>query len=546
MRDPMSPYRSAPYHSGLRGRPVAPGAVTGPLVRLAAPAAPAAAAAGAGLDFAAARAAAALELEALIAAAGAGPAADVVAFQRELIDDDSLIGAVEARIGAGEPALAAWCGVLDGEIGALAQAEDEVFRSRTADLVDLRDRVAGHLAGVTASHPDLPAHAVVHADDLMPSRFLAIDWDAAGGIALGQGSAASHVAMLARARAVPMVVGLGSIGFGPGGLDDGETVTLDGDAGLLTRAAPGTPHGRRAAAAAAPDLAALGHGAAVTADGIKVETHINIVSLADLARPEAAYADGIGLVRTEFLFADRLPGEDEQTAVYRDLLAWAAGRPVTIRTLDVGGDKPLAGVTAAGEANPALGLRGIRLSLARPEIFRVQLRALARAAVHGQLEVMFPMVAVPREFDAAAAMMQAEVEALAAAGVPARRPKLGMMVEVPSAAIAVERFAAEFYSIGSNDLTQFVLACDRSSGLVGDLFDPLDPAVLDLIQRVVAHGKALGRKVALCGELAADPTGLAALIACGLRQVSVPPAALARARAAIVRHRRAGPGRYGD
>jgi phosphotransferase system enzyme I (PtsI) len=533
MRDPGGSSRGA----GQRGRPVAPGAVTGPLVRIA-PVDATAALADAGVDLAEAREAAAAELEALMAAAGDGPAADVVAFQRELLNDDSLIGAVEARIDAGEAALTAWCGVLDGEIAELAASGDEVFRSRTADLVDLRDRVAAHLAGIARDVPELPAHAVVHADDLMPSRFLAIDWEeAGGGIALGAGSAASHVAMLARARAVPMVVGLG-----PVKLDDGETVTLDGDAGLLARAAPGTPHGRRIAVAA-PDLAQLGHGPAVTLDGIKLETHINIVSFADLERPEAAYADGIGLVRTEFLFADRLPSEDEQEAVYRDLLAWAAGRTVTVRTLDVGGDKPMPGVTIPGEANPALGLRGIRLSLARPEIFRVQLRALAKAAVAGDLEVMFPMVAVPREFDQAAAMMQAEVEALQAAGIPARRPRLGMMVEVPSAAIAVERFAAEFYSIGSNDLTQFVLACDRSSGAVGDLFDPLDPAVMNLIERVVTHGKALGRKVALCGELAADPVGLAALIAVGLRQVSVPPAALARARAAILRHRRGGGGR---
>lgn len=520
--------------TGLRGRPVAPGAVTGPLVRIATPDARAVATA-AGLDFAEARAAAAAELEALIAAAGAGPAADVVAFQRELLDDDSLVGAVEVRMLGGEPALSAWCGVLDGEIAALASAGDEVFRSRTSDLADLRDRVAAHLAGVATAHPELPANAIVHADDLMPSRFLAIDWDeGGGGIALGAGSAASHVAMLARARAVPMVVGLGAVC-----LDDGVTVTLDGDAGLLARALPGTPHGRRPAQPS-PDLAALGHGPAVTADGVKVETHINIVSLADLARPEAAYADGIGLVRTEFLFADRLPGEDEQVAVYRDLIAWAAGRTVTVRTLDVGGDKPLAGLTIPGEANPALGLRGIRLSLARPDVFRVQLRALARAAVAGELEVMFPMVAVPREFDAAAALMQAEVDALVAAGIPARRPKLGMMVEVPSAAITIERFSAEFYSIGSNDLTQFVLACDRSSGAVGELFDPLDPAVLDLIARVAAHGQASGTKVALCGELAADPAGLAHLIAVGLRHVSVPPAALARTRAAVAGHRRGG------
>ncbi|TBW36755.1 phosphoenolpyruvate--protein phosphotransferase [Siculibacillus lacustris] len=521
------------------GRAASPGLVTGPLVRLAdraeaRRASPRVARGDAAAETArldAAIGAAGEGLDAAIAGVGDDVAAEVLGFQRELLDDDDLIDSVRAAIADGSAAGDAWGRVMDEQIADFAASDDEVFRARTADLADLRDRVAGHLSGRSGEGEVLPDHAVVHAVDLAPSRFLAIDWNRCGGIALAEGSATSHVAMLARSRGVPMAIGLGPVAF-----PDGALVTLDGETGRLSEAAADAVPGRQASAGT-PDEP-IAPGPATTADGERVVTLINIMGPSDLERPEAAHADGIGLLRSEFLFAEGRPDEEAQVRIYRDILAWAAGRPVTVRTLDVGGDKPLEGVTIEGEANPFLGLRGIRLSLKHRDLFLTQLRALARAAVDGDLEVMFPMIAVPAEYDAAAALMDEALAALAREGIPARRPRLGMMVEVPSAAIAIDLFAAEFFSIGSNDLTQFVLACDRANGAVNDLFDATNPAVVRLISQVVAHGRATGRKVSLCGELASDPHGVRILLDAGLDRVSVSLAALGRTRRAIAGYRR--------
>ncbi|MHA1599795.1 MAG: putative PEP-binding protein, partial [Alphaproteobacteria bacterium] len=247
--------------------------------------------------------------------------------------------------------------------------------------------------------------------------------------------------------------------------------------------------------------------------------------------------DGIGLTRSEFLFFGDtgLPDEETQFRAYIQLLTWADGKPVTVRTLDAGGDKPIAGLTPDQEANSFLGQRGLRLSLARPEVFRVQLRALARAAVRGPLKVMVPMVTVPAELDRARALFQEVADDLSAEGMEARLPPLGMMVEVPAAALAIATFDADFYSIGSNDLVQYVTAASRDNAAVADLYDPSNPAVIELIARVVDHGAAAGREVSLCGDMAAEPKFLAPLLKAGLRVLSVAPATLARTKAAIAK-----------
>jgi phosphotransferase system enzyme I (PtsI) len=230
------------------------------------------------------------------------------------------------------------------------------------------------------------------------------------------------------------------------------------------------------------------------------------------------------------------PDEQKQYDVYARLIAWAKGRPVTIRTLDAGGDKLISGLTPEGETNPFLGLRGIRLSLARPEVFRVQLTALARAAFLGPLKVMLPMVTVPREIEETRRLLRAAIEELERAGKPAAMPSLGMMVEVPAAALNVALFEVEFFSIGSNDLVQYVTAASRDCAAVGALHNPLDPAVLELIGRVVAHGAATGREVGLCGDMASDSRYLPVLLGLGLRSISVAPARLAKIKAEIARH----------
>lgn len=277
---------------------------------------------------------------------------------------------------------------------------------------------------------------------------------------------------------------------------------------------------------------------AATRAGRWIEVAINVDEPDIVDGIDPAHCDGIGLTRTEFLFSGPLglPDEERQFAVYAKLIGWANGRPVTIRTLDAGGDKPIAGLTRDGESNPFLGLRGIRLSLARPEIFRVQLRALARAAALGPLKVMLPMVTVPREVEDTRGLLHQAVDELSGRRMSAAMPSLGMMVEVPAAAISVAAFDVDFYSIGSNDLVQYVTATSRDSADVAALHDPLNPAVLELIARVVAHGETCGRYVGLCGDMASDSRYLSALLDLGLKSISVAPARLAQVKAEIARH----------
>jgi phosphotransferase system enzyme I (PtsI) len=216
-------------------------------------------------------------------------------------------------------------------------------------------------------------------------------------------------------------------------------------------------------------------------------------------------------------------------------LRWADQKPVTIRTFDAGGDKPVAGFTPEGEANPFLGTRGLRLCLARPDLFKVQLRALARAATRGNLKVMFPMVTVPSELEAARALFAQVVADLQAEGISAMLPELGIMVEVPAAALAIGDFKAAFFSIGSNDLAQYVLACDRSNGALGNLMDPLHPAVLELIARTAEHGRRAGVPVSLCGDMASDVACVPQLLYSGLRELSVNAPSLAQIKQTIDR-----------
>jgi len=354
---------------------------------------------------------------------------------------------------------------------------------------------------------------------------------------LAAGSSSSHVAMLARARGTPMVVGVGPLSW------QGRPPALalvDGDAGtVIFDPEPETrslfEHRMKAAHAACAVADADRVKPAITADGRRITVLLNIAAPEDLADLDPAICDGIGLVRTEFLFEASLglPDEETQYGVYRRILDWAEGRPVTIRTLDAGGDKPIPGLTIDGESNPFLGLRGIRLSLARPEVFCLQLRALARAAVHGTLKVMLPMVAVPSELDRARELLDAEIAALRAKGIACARPLLGIMVEVPAAALCAEDFDAGFYSIGSNDLAQYTMAAARDIGAVADLNDTGNPAVLALIARTVEAGRARGVEVSLCGDAAADTRLTKALLATGLTTLSVSPLAVARLKATI-------------
>jgi phosphotransferase system enzyme I (PtsI) len=520
----------------IEGRSAAPGIALGPLVRLAplkhvARQYRSAAEEHQALVEALAASQAALSL--LAGDAGDAEAEAILSFQIALLEDDNLPAPAFARIADGEAANRAWSAAIDPEIASYEAADDSYFRARASDLRDLRDRVLRHLAG--EGDQTLPAGAIVAADDMPPSTFLATDWRN-GGLVLRRGSPSSHVAILARSRGVPMIVGVDV-----DHLENGTGAVIDGDAGLVivdpdaeTRA---TYCQRRAEQVEARRATASFSGPALTASGEPVQVMINVTGLAELRDIDPAHVDGIGLMRTEFLFQGRekLPTEEEQYQIYKRMAEWAAGKPVTIRTLDAGGDKPIAGLTPTGDINPFLGVRGVRLSLRYLDVFRAQLRALARAAIAGNLKVMIPMVTVPEELDQCRMLFEQAVEDLRREGREAQLPPLGMMVEVPAAALTIEDFNADFFSIGSNDLIQYVAAASRDEPQLADLARP-SRAVFSLIRHVVQYANGSGRETSLCGDLAGDPEQVAALLDQGLRTFSVSPGALGPVRAAIARY----------
>jgi phosphoenolpyruvate-protein phosphotransferase (PTS system enzyme I) len=461
-------------------------------------------------------------------------AREILEFQVAMLGDEALAESAFATIADGEGAEIAWRGALESQVEEYANAEDEYFRARSADLADLRDRVLRILSG--ARQQSVPAGTVLVALDLPPSRFLGIDWQAGAAIALAGGSPTSHVALLARARGVPMVVGLGAdvmqVPSGQEAMIDGERGTLVVAPGEATRAAAQVREAEIKQRRAVADK--FQHTQARLPNGDAVTVMINAAGPDELSLLDPAVCDGIGLVRSEFLFhGPTLPDEETQYRAYVRILEWAGSRPVTIRTLDAGGDKPVKGLTIDDEGNPFLGTRGIRLSLLKPDVFRIQLRALCRAAVRGNLKIMLPMVATPRDLARGRAHLVAVIADLAARKVPYAEPPLGIMVEVPAAAIAIDRFDADFYSIGSNDLTQYVMAAARDIAALSDYADAADPAVLSLIARTVEHGQRTGRDVSLCGDAASDPRIVPHLLDAGLRSLSVSASSVGLVKAAI-------------
>ncbi|MBX4957218.1 putative PEP-binding protein [Rhizobium lentis] len=456
------------------------------------------------------------ELERLAEGADA-ESRDIIDFQIEVLRDPSIAEATGARMQADENVVFAWVATLDAYIDELEAADEEQMRARAIDILDIKNRVLGALAGTPVA--DFPPGSIFVGKDMEPSRFLAHDWSKGGGIALFAGSTAGHVALLARAKSVPMVVGTGRFSA-----TDGDPVGVDGDAGAVILKAGGM----LIPLAPAGDIKAESDELR-TADGVPILISININDPAEIDALDPATA-GVGLMRSEFSvtsIADAA-NEERQLAIYRRVLEQAGERPVIIRMLDIGGDKPLAGL----EDLPALepGLRGIRLLLARPEIARVQARALLRAAVFGKLSVMLPMVTFPDEIDRMRELFREEAEKLGRRSLLHRMPPLGMMVEVPSAALMLETFAsAAFFSFGTNDLTQYLAASARD-GNEADA-GKAAPAVLRLIEQAV---KLAGDKpVSICGDMAGDPRYLPGLLAAGLRHFSVAPARRPAIRSAI-------------
>jgi phosphocarrier protein FPr len=450
-----------------------------------------------------------------------------------LLDDPDLLAAAGARIDAGSDAARAWADALDEVERRFATAAGEYLRARAGDVRDVRDRVLRALGGVLEH--DTPADGILVADDLTPAEAAAVDPARTPAVVLAGSSPTAHAAILLRARGVPAVVGVGAalvarIGAATMLVVDGTTgeVVVDPDEPTLAAVRERVD----ARARRRGEALQRAHEPAVTRDGTTVLVGANVGSVAD-ARA-AVGADLAGLVRTEFCFLDRqrAPDVDEQEASYRAIAEAMAGRRITLRTLDVGGDKPLDYLPMPHEANPFLGTRGIRLALAHPHLLADQLRAIVRVAHDHPVDVMFPMVAGVDELAAARTALD---DAVAAVG--RGRPvglRVGIMVEVPAAALKAAAFVphVDFFSIGTNDLTQYTLAAERGNDELAALADALDPGVLALIG-ITADRAGDGVLVAVCGELAADERAAELLIGLGVRELSVAPGAAASVKQAV-------------
>lgn len=485
------------------------------------------------------------QLEALRNALDPGdPARDMLDFQIEFLADPALLEPAATSLALPQaatrhaPTPAAedvWLPVIEAHIADFETADDEYFRHRTSDLRDIRDRVLGVLRqSANPSLPALPDDAIVVAEDLSPSRFLAAQWKSTQALVLRGSSPHAHVAMLARARALPMVVAVGAAAIAAGGraLVDGTLGTVQLDPDVRTREDWMRRQEHRARQRLL-ETACLNR-PAVTARGEPVTVMINVASLEELENLDPSCCDGIGLVRTELLFAHGVPSEDEQLGFYRKLLLWAKGRPVVVRTLDAGGDKPVPGLGMSHENNPFLGVRGLRLCLRKPEVFRTQLRALLRAASEGDLRIMLPMLTNASELHEARAHLEACGQALHEAGEPHRIPPLGVMVEVPALALSLEHLAPlDFASIGSNDLLQYTVAAARDEPAVSALADPQHRGFQRLMQIVVESAASAAIPLSICGDLAGQPAHIPALLEQGLRSLSVPVPALGATKAAV-------------
>jgi phosphotransferase system enzyme I (PtsI) len=409
------------------------------------------------------------------------------------------------------------------------------MRERVGDLVDVHIRVLTVLLGLPDHDPvDVPkgTNAILITHDLTPSLTVQLDREAIAGIATDEGTRTSHVAILARSLGIPAVVGLRDATTR---LTGAERVVLDGSTGMLAvNPSPAEidaylARARREAEQDA-EMRALSVLEPVTLDGERLVFRANVDLPEEADGAATSGAEGVGLMRTEFLVVGRanMPDEEEQYRAYARVVEAFKGRPVVIRTFDVGGDKlPVGGFPH--EPNPFLGWRAIRMCLDEPDLFRTQLRALLRAALHGDVRIMLPLVVTLDEVRQARLLLEESARELAARGVPHRTDvPLGVMIETPAAVISADTFlgSVAFFSIGTNDLVQYTLAVDRGNANLASRFTPLHPAVLRLVQRTVQVGHGGGLEVSVCGEMASQPLMAFALVGLGLRTLSVAPRAV--------------------
>ena len=475
----------------------------------------------------------------LKAAAGSGPDAtrEIIGAHLELLDDPELLAGARISIGNGRSAGYAWRQVIRATVDALRRLDDARMAERVDDLLDLESQVLAALGtdGSAPSARELSENTVLIAKELLPSQLVALDASRLAGICMAAGGPTSHVAILAAAMGIPVLVAMGPTVLA---LADGSAVVLDAERGFLRinpdpeqLAVAEAELARRRERRATEQAAAQREGR--TADGTRIEVLANVGSVAEAEAAVRNGAEGCGLLRTEFLFLERQspPDEAEQVAEYQRIATALGGRPLTLRTLDIGGDKPIPYLPLPHEDNPALGLRGVRTSLWRPDLLRVQLRAALAIRPETQARVLLPMITEPSEIRTVRGMLEEERRAMGRT-TPI---EVGVMIETPAAALMADRIAAaaDFLSIGTNDLTQYTLAMDRGHPELASRLDALHPAVLRLIARTAGAATSNGRRVAVCGGLASDPTATAILIGLGVHELSVVPSFIPQLKALI-------------
>ena len=464
-------------------------------------------------------------------AAGLTAESGILEAQALMLDDPALVDGASELMAQGRPADESVATALAPFADMLRASPDPVFQARAADVEDVVGQLRRALHGGGGTPPAPLQPSIVVARDLAPSQTAGLDRALVLGFATEQGSATAHTAILARALGLPAVVGIPDL---LEAVEDGQAVLLDGDEGTLVLDPPAEVVATvRPSAQAAADAEP-----AVTRDGRRVEIGCNAAGVDDARRAAAAGADGIGLLRSEFLFlgSDRLPSEDEQVAVLEEVSMAMGERPVILRTLDVGADKPLPALPQPPEANPALGVRGLRLQLLRrPDLLLDQLRAALRVSARHPLRLMFPMVSTLDEVRQAKALLEQARRDVNPSAADGSGMQVGIMIEVPAAAVGADLLAAEvdFFSLGTNDLTQYLFAADRTNPELAPLADSLHPSLLRMIDQVVKAAHRRHRWVGVCGEMASDLWAVPLLVGLGIDELSVHPPAVARIKAIV-------------